>query len=316
MSLFNALGRRGGVRRVVVCAALGLVGPCVLAASASAATVNVTLAPVGISASNSPEFNPQIITVHPGDNIALQPIDGFTGGLMEFVNPDQSGGAGCASGPSPVAGFPNPVTLTGGSTLVPISSAALGTYYFFDGDSGPCLPSSFRSAGGSASLLPSEGEIVVVPSQASPGASLTATVPVSAQFKSVTLSTGSATFGNCVGGSSTGNVLGFPNGTCSTPAFTVTNNGTVPESLDVQATNATPSDNGTPWALIGSGTPGADQYQLGNGSEPFSTTATPDVIAATLPPLSDVSEALTLVGPSRSSDASPSFSTAVTWTAV
>jgi len=83
------------------------------------------------------------------------------------------------------------------------------------------------------------------------------------EFKSVTISSASEAFGNCSGGFSSGSTLGYPDGSCSTPAYTVTNNGSVPEGLDVTGRNAVASDGGTGWNLIGStGTPGQDQYQL------------------------------------------------------
>ena len=148
------------------------------------------------------------------------------------------------------------------------------------------------------------------------GASLTATVAVASQFKSVTVSTANETFVNCSGGSSSGSTLGFPNGGCDTAPFNVTNNGTVPESVDVQATNALPSDGGTPWSLIGpASTPGQDQFQLRNQSGDLSSTPAPDGVAGTLQPNSAAGEYLSLTGPSASSDPSGSFSTAVTWTA-
>jgi hypothetical protein len=201
-----------------------------------------------------------------------------------------------------------------GTTPVTRQFTTPGTYFYFDPSAG-CLGS-----GGPSGLAPNAGEVIVTsgttgtPSPKTAG--LTATVSVSSQFKSVTLSTASTTFGNCNGGSSSGNTLGFPNGSCTTPAFNVTNNGSVPESIDVQASNAIPSDNGTPWSLIGQGTtPAQDQYQLRNQDIYLSTAPAVDPVPGTLQPNTNVGEILSLTGPTASSDPSGQFASSVLYTA-
>lgn len=292
--------KRRGARRLVAIAALAALGACVFAGSASAATVNVTEAN---SYGTTPQFTPQIVTAHPGDTIVWNSGSSSSPPTIEFVNPST-----CAAANPPLSPF---TAYSNGWPTTVSSSAADGTYYFYAPTSGACSPSLF-----SPSLAPYAGELVVSPAPSGSNASLTATVSVAGQFKSVTVSTNSETFANCSGGSSSGATLGFPNGNCSTPSFEVTNNGSVPESLDVQATNATPSDGGTPWSLITSeASPGQDQFRLSNQDAFLSTTPAPDTAAGTLQPNGVANESLTLTGPSASSDPSNTFSTAVTWTA-
>jgi hypothetical protein len=91
----------------------------------------------------------------------------------------------------------------------------------------------------------------------------------------------------------------------------------------VTGSNATASDSGTGWTLIGAGsTPGQDQFQL-KVSSGLNLTTSPqcDPIASGCPtnsvaPGAQMTEALALTGPSASSDAAAtSFATAVTYTA-
>jgi hypothetical protein len=110
--------------------------------------------------------------------------------------------------------------------------------------------------------------------------------------RSITISPGSATFGNCGGGSngnntaSAGNRLGYPNGTCwvgeATPIgiypIKITNTG-IASFVYVSGSDATPSDGGDDWSLCQAGAkpqagctghdkvlPGTDQYILRNFS--------------------------------------------------
>lgn len=169
--------------------------------------------------------------------------------------------------------------------------------------------------------------LVVASARASTSASLSASVPVVSQFKSIVVNATSESFGGCSGGSSSGNTLGYPNGTCATPVYTVTNNGSLPEGLDVTGSNATASDGGTGWSLIAGGaTPGTNQYQLHTGTGLFLSTSPQcdtDVSGCSsttqnsLQPGSTANEQLTLNGPSAASDvAATSFSSSITYTAV
>lgn len=310
MSWLDRRERRLRLRRFAAVPALAVLGACLFAASASAATVNVTLSNPGIS----PEFTPQVINVHPGDSINWVPTSGFTGGTIGFVDVN----CNAAPGPGGITGTGLPGANGGGGFPI-ATNAAPGTYYFADPTRGGCSP------GFAAPLLPNVGEIVVQNATASPtnNATLTSTVAVNPQFTSVTLSTNSAAFGSCSGGSSTSTALGFPNGNCTTPSFTVKNNGTVSEGIDVQVGGtAAPADagtGGTPWTLLGTqGTPGQDQFQLFNNLGTLLTpTATPDSNAtAGLAPGVQFGSTLRLVGPTKSTDPSSSFSTTATWTAI
>ncbi len=157
---------------------------------------------------------------------------------------------------------------------------------------------------------------------------------------SITLSTNSVTL--C---SST--PLTFPNGSCVSPAVTITN-GSTPANIDISGAAATPSDNGISWTLCDSAsvdptgipgdpfctgssdTPGQDQYreQTINGSmhlgpelapsaDPQCDVAFGGATASCAATSNDsATEVIDMVGPSASSDTSQSFQSSVTWTAV
>ncbi len=158
-------------------------------------------------------------------------------------------------------------------------------------------------------------------------ASLTATIPVAPPpVMSVTLSASSDAYGSCVTPSGPTPGLAFPNGQCNTPTFTATA-GTASEDIDVQGSNAVPSDGGTQWTLFPTADPGANQfYELTHENSSGSTgtilSDTPacdlafdDGCAATAGEIG-LPEELEMLGPSSSSDSSSSFTTTVTWTAV
>jgi hypothetical protein len=184
----------------------------------------------------------------------------------------------------------------------------------------------------------------------------TAHLKVVPTIRSVTVSPGSVTFNGCSGGSgftnSTQNELGYPNGSCAVGAIgvnetfpiTVTYKG-IPGSVDVSASNAVPSDNGTGWTLCSppgspheqtacsgtQGLPGKDQYMVMNSAEPVENAG----LLTTMPACDKVfndnggctanppefqnqvqHEALVLTGPESSDDHSTSWTVTVTWTAV
>ena len=126
-----------------------------------------------------------------------------------------------------------------------------------------------------------------------PGAGQAASVNLSLNtvraVRSVTVSPGKATFGNCRGGKasldtpSTPGRNGNPNGTCWVGArngpypIYVTNTG-IASDIYVSASGATPADGGTGWVLCNTGAnpavpcsgdnkPGVEQYQLRNFSQ-------------------------------------------------
>jgi plastocyanin len=294
MAMFvrKAIGR--GQRRLVLVVLLSLTGACWFAGTASAANW-----PVTVNATGSPnEFSPQVVTVAPGDAVT------WTRSVFTSQSTEIAFGSPATCAPD------NTFNAPLGTGTVTRQFTVPGAYYYFDPSS--CL--------GGSQLAPYSGEVIVTSGttgvSSTKTAGLTATVSVSSQFKSVTVSTASTTFGNCTGGSSSGNTLGFPNGSCTTPAFNVTNNGSVPESIDVQASNAIPSDNGTPWSLIGQGTtPAQDQYQLKNQDIYLSATPAVDPVPGTLQPNTNVGEVLSLTGPTASSDPSGQFASSVLYTA-
>jgi len=165
------------------------------------------------------------------------------------------------------------------------------------------------------------------------GVSVNATINVQVPIKSITLTLPSVTltYGGCTGGSSTATAMGFPNGECTTPSYTVTSSGNVTEAIDVNGGAAVPSDGGATgpsWALCFAACangplPGVDQYNNltnGPGGE-AALTSTPQcdtafTSCATAAPGASVSETLIVRGPSSSTDTSPSFSTTVTYTAL
>jgi hypothetical protein len=188
------------------------------------------------------------------------------------------------------------------------------------------------------------------------GGSTTAHLAVVPTVRSVTVSPGSVTFGNCSGGSgytnSTANVLGYPNGSCSVGAIgvngtfpiTVTYTG-IPGSVYVSGSNAVPSDNGTAWTLCSppgspagqaacsgtQGLPGENQYMMENSAQAvenaglLTTTPTCDKVFNSTGGCSATPqefrsqvqhESLVLTGPSSWDDTSTSWTITVTWTAV
>jgi hypothetical protein len=183
----------------------------------------------------------------------------------------------------------------------------------------------------------------------------TAHLKVVPTIRSVTVSPGSVTFGDCSGGSgytnSTQNALGYPNGSCTVGAIgvnqtfpiTVTYTG-IPGSVYVSSSNAVPADNGANWTLCSppgspgqtactgaQGLPGDDQYMVMNFAQAVENagvlTTTPACdkefgtnggCAATPREFqSQVQhEGLVLTGPKSWSDHSTSWTMTVTWTAV
>jgi hypothetical protein len=173
-------------------------------------------------------------------------------------------------------------------------------------------------------------------------------------IRSVTVSPGSVTFGNCTGGggytNSVGTSMGYPNGSCSVGLvginesfpITVTYTG-IPGDVFVNGSSAVPSDDGKSWALCtpnstttctgGEGLPGTDQYMVSNFAQGVAdagvlTTSPrcdeefnsqPDGGCSATPPefKSQVQhEGLLLTGPESWSDHSTSWTLSVTWTAV
>jgi hypothetical protein len=164
-----------------------------------------------------------------------------------------------------------------------------------------------------------------LPAAAATGATETSTIPIA--VLSITISPATSTFGTCSQGNSTPTGLGFPNGSCFAPGdltgITITNTGPAGH-IFVQGGDAVPSDGGTHWTLTGS-TPGRDQYLLSTAGVPGNNggvllTTSPQcdqaVTGTTCAAGAGASfkEQLDLVGPSVSTDPSPSFSTQVTWT--
>jgi hypothetical protein len=173
-------------------------------------------------------------------------------------------------------------------------------------------------------------------------------------IRSVTVSPGSVTFGDCTGGNgytdSTQQALGYPNGSCTVGAInqrypiTVTYTG-IPGDVYVDGTDAVPSDNGTQWSLCspngnpsgqpactgGQAQPGPDQYTMMNfagnvtNSQVLTTSAACDKefdsgggCSATPQEYKNQTqhEGLLLIGPSTWDDHSTSWTMTVTWTAV
>ena len=168
---------------------------------------------------------------------------------------------------------------------------------------------------------------------------IAAQVGTSFPVKSVTVTVPSSPlpYGSCTGGSSTSTAVGFPNGTCSTASYTLQNNGNTTEVIDVQGRAMIPSDGtGTPWQLCSgpgsvsctgtSAQPGTDQFSEAgsstDGTMQIGTTTTCDAAGPAgncsggVAAGSSTSEHLSMVGPSSSSDTSPTFSTSVDWTAI
>ena len=191
-----------------------------------------------------------------------------------------------------------------------------------------------RSTVAAAALL-AAGLVPYAP-HASADTSASTTLTVTANpVRSVTVDTTSLALNTCQWsepGSGVGigtNTLYFPNGRCtSTTGVTITNGGAA-SHLQVAATNATPTDHGTPWTLCSCITPGTDQYRLstGLGSDVIASNITPipscDATFAPLnngncqlaPPLAHKTEFVTLTGPTSSSDLSTRWTFTITWTA-
>jgi hypothetical protein len=185
------------------------------------------------------------------------------------------------------------------------------------------------------------------PAAAGHGASINFSLKVVPTLRSVTVSTSTATFGNCTGGSanadtlSTSTALGYPNGQCwvGTPAvsfpITITYTGP-PGSVFVAGSNAVPSDGGTGWSLCnttatctgsGGGMPGADQYMLENFGQYTNNklTALTGGLACdqqwgpggcSAAPSESHSEGIKLTGPESSDDTSTLWTVPVTWMAI
>jgi hypothetical protein len=175
------------------------------------------------------------------------------------------------------------------------------------------------------------------------------TVPT---VRSVTVSPGNASFGNCTGGQtsadthSTAGKLGFPNGECFVgllnPNFypiAITNTG-IASDIYVSGSNAVPSDGGNQWSLcnpeghFGSGCtrdhgklPGIDQYLV----EAFSPVVQQPVGISGTPSCDHAwnssggcwavqgasqSEGIELIGPYFSSDTSTKWTMTITWVPV
>lgn len=167
------------------------------------------------------------------------------------------------------------------------------------------------------------------------GNQITATITVVPPVKSVTVSVSALTYGFCNGGSSTTSKLGFPNGQCFTTNYTVTNGNTAAQ-IDATGSDAVPSSGGTHWTLCGgsapactapSSSPAQDQYKetVFNGSagssmfltnSPQCDGAFSNPTCGASPASTSDSEALQIIGPSTSSDGSPTFTATVTYTAV
>jgi hypothetical protein len=174
-------------------------------------------------------------------------------------------------------------------------------------------------------------------------------------IRSVTVSPGSVTFGNCTGGSgatnSSGNTLGYPNGSCQVGSFgvnesvpiTVTYTG-ISGQVYVSGSNADPSDGGTSWTLCSPNTSGNGSPTCGGGDgQPGDNQYTVENFAANVPnagvltsdPVCDQEfdqgggctaspsefkdqvqhEGLVLIGPKAWNDHSTSYTLTVTWTA-
>lgn len=163
--------------------------------------------------------------------------------------------------------------------------------------------------------------VVATPALAATSGSVQATVNTAPPpVKSVTLSTSALTFGSCSGGNSTPTQLGFPSANCFTDPVTVTN-GSAPSVITIALGQFSPSDGGTPWTFT-QGNPGQDQFaenlQQGNTSFPLIQAGDDPVfspLGKLAPAGASAAEQLHLFGPSGSTDPSPQFTQAVTWTA-
>jgi hypothetical protein len=179
-------------------------------------------------------------------------------------------------------------------------------------------------------------------------ASTSATLNVLPTTRSVTVSPGYTTFGDCRGGDhrnrSTPAQLGYPNGECSigtlgakgTFPITVQNTG-ITAKIWVSASNAVPADNGKQWLLCGAGSqvactglagkPGVSQYRAQtaakddvNSTELTTKFACDSVFDATggcfASRRQSRAEGIKLIGPTRFADRSTSYTITITWMAV
>jgi hypothetical protein len=169
-----------------------------------------------------------------------------------------------------------PVTLTTGPPGVPYSQQD-GTFTLAANLGNPVacsppLPSAldtFITAPSSQITVPGMTTPILRPATGiSPGLSVSVSV-VPPAVRSVTLSVSSASYTNCVYGSSTSAQLGFPNGACVAAGNSiVVTNGTAPATITVTGADMVPQDGATHWTLpqapgVFNGcpvTPGADQY--------------------------------------------------------
>jgi hypothetical protein len=185
------------------------------------------------------------------------------------------------------------------------------------------------------------------PSQvAANGSSVAISLKTVPTIRSVTVSPGTASFGNCSGGSagadtaSTTNALGFPNGRCwlGSPGaagsfpITITYNGP-PGKVYVSGSSADPSDGGNSWNLCNQATactgpgglPGADQYMAKTfGSGRNNSTGLSDNLSCdeefgpagcTASEGQTQREGVELIGPQSSSSTSGSWTVTITWAA-
>lgn len=188
--------------------------------------------------------------------------------------------------------------------------------------------------------------------QFGPSSATTGHLKVVPTIRSVTVTPGTVTFGNCTGGSGATNsseqAMGYPNGSCSVGAIGVNETFPIavsytglPGNVYVSSSNAVPADGGTPWSLCspqgkpsctgGQGLPGSDQYMIMNfapqvpNATVLTTTSTCDAEfdpggGCTASPQEFAKqtqhEGLLLTGPRTWDDHSTSWTLTVTWTAV
>jgi hypothetical protein len=255
-----------------------------------------------------------------------------------------------AGGSAPAAQLP--MTLTTGPPGVPYSQQA-GTVTLTANLGNPVvcnppLPSpldTFITAPSTQITVPGMTTPILRPGTGpSPGLSVSVSV-IPPAVRSVTLSVSSASYTNCVYGSSTSAQLGFPNGACVAAGNPiVVTNGTAPATITVTGADMVPQDGATHWTLPPApgafngcpATPGADQYcetlalspgpDSGTAQTPqqylsLANIATCDLTftgffgCGAAQPGQASNEFLAMTGPSSSTDASSSFSTTVTWIA-
>jgi hypothetical protein len=180
-----------------------------------------------------------------------------------------------------------------------------------------------------------------VPSGAASNGTATGTVTVA--LRSVSVGPNSFAYDQCFDLNDqgwSGSVLVINGGECGSATQLMVTVGSVPAIVDVQGTNFAPADNGTPWVLCAPGNgcngppnatylPGADQAQVfltGDGPQ-FSKPAQSFVVdAATcdksvnfnctpVPAGTAVSQNVSLIGPTSSTDLSTTFTDTITWIA-